>query len=510
MRKLKRNKQLLLLVIVAGIVFAFFQWTYPYHFFHKEQNLLFLWTKGQVLDYLEGPAWLAKLMGDFLTQFYYYIGGGPLIMALSLTTLLGLTKQVTKPLFGQWGAWLIAMTLFLWEGGRTCGLAYPLSSTLALMGGLAGAYVYNKIKEGKTWRQAMIATVIVILCAWCFGYGAWVCLLLILSSGLKAKRWQLVTVMTIILFFLPRTGAPATSWFDKPDFDREYLLALDTEFYFGRASKIKQLLEEERYLPLGSYYRNLYAATQDQLPQKLLSCYQPGPKGLFIPVGPESSYLSIQFANEVWFRLGDMTMTEHEAMLGMIFSPRHAGSRMIKRLAEINLINADTTATLKYLRLLDKTLCHHRWASIRMPGQETKMVLDWLKKKRALLPEEDRLRPVDDVSGSLRHLLAANPQNRMAYDYLICYDLLNKDIDSFETDYRPDLQTSRLYAEAALIGMARRNDIRPESLSRAQIPPQVLIDFNDYTKMYEDKDPALKEKYGKTYWFYYHFAETNK
>lgn len=32
-------------------------------------------------------------------------------------------------------------------------------------------------------------------------------------------------------------------------------------------------------------------------------------------------------------------MAEHCAMLSMIFSPRNSGSRMIKRLAEINLVN---------------------------------------------------------------------------------------------------------------------------------------------------------------------------
>lgn len=510
MRKLKRNKRPIALVAIAGAVFAFFQWAYPYHLFHKEQNLLFLWTRGEVLNYLEGPAWLANLTGDFLTQFYYYIGGGPLIMALSLTALSGLAERATQPLVGQWRARLLAAALLLWEGGRACGLAYPLSSTLALAGGLAGACLYDRIKGESPWRRAVTAMATVALCAWCLGYGAWACLLLILSSELKAKGWLPAATMTVALFLLPKEGAPATRWLDKPDFDREYLLALDTEFYFGRANKVKRLLEEERYLPLASYYRNLYAATRDQLPQELLAHYQPGPEGLFIPVGPESSYLAIQFANEAWFRLGDMTMTEHEAMLGMIFSPRQTGSRMIKRLAEINLINADTTATLKYLRLLDKTLCHRRWAEIRMPGQETEMVIDWLKRKRALLPKEDRLRPTDDVGGSLRHLLAANPHNRMAYDYLLCHDLLNKELEAFESDYRPNLQTNRLYAEAALVGLARRNDIRPETLSQARIPPQVLIDFEDYTRMYEAKDPTLKEKYGQTYWFYYHFAEIKR
>ena len=48
--------------------------------------------------------------------------------------------------------------------------------------------------------------------------------------------------------------------------------------------------------------------------------YQPASQGLFLPVAPHSTYLTIYAANEVWFALGDMTMAEHAAILGMIFS----------------------------------------------------------------------------------------------------------------------------------------------------------------------------------------------
>jgi len=39
--------------------------------------------------------------------------------------------------------------------------------------------------------------------------------------------------------------------------------------------------------------------------------YQPASQGLFLPVAPHSTYLTIYAANEVWFALGDMTMAEH-------------------------------------------------------------------------------------------------------------------------------------------------------------------------------------------------------
>lgn len=49
--------------------YVFFQTTYAYHFFYQEQNQLFLLSWTYCADYLHRPAWLASLVGDFLTQF---------------------------------------------------------------------------------------------------------------------------------------------------------------------------------------------------------------------------------------------------------------------------------------------------------------------------------------------------------------------------------------------------------------------------------------------------------
>ena len=71
-------------------------------------------------------------------------------------------------------------------------------------------------------------------------------------------------------------------------------------------------------------------------------------------------------------------MAEHAAILGMIFSPHHTGARAVKRLAEINLVNGDEAAAMKYLRLLQKTMCYRDWAERRIPGKQTAEVCQWL------------------------------------------------------------------------------------------------------------------------------------
>ena len=76
-------------VIWAIGCFAFLNFFYHYHFFYQEQNQLFLLTKDYVSSYLsDGPGWLARLTGHFLTQFYYYLFLGPAILTVPLLCIV--------------------------------------------------------------------------------------------------------------------------------------------------------------------------------------------------------------------------------------------------------------------------------------------------------------------------------------------------------------------------------------------------------------------------------------
>ena len=64
----------LLIALWGAVCWAFFQFCYPYHFFYQEQNQLFVLTRDEWYRYVsEGSGWLARWVGDFLTQFYYYL-----------------------------------------------------------------------------------------------------------------------------------------------------------------------------------------------------------------------------------------------------------------------------------------------------------------------------------------------------------------------------------------------------------------------------------------------------
>jgi hypothetical protein len=299
----------------------------------------------------------------------------------------------------------------------------------------------------------------------------------------------------------------------------EKALALASESYFENRKKVYQLTGEYN-LPntLATYYTNIALSQQGILPDRLLYYYQPFSEGLFLPVGPESNWVTIFFSSDVFFHLGDMNMAQHSAMLGMIFSPNHRSSRMVKRLAEINLVNNDATAARKYLRMLEATMFHRKWALAHekmLTGNADEY--PWLKAKRQQIPTKDTLRSSADYPAALHVLIESNPGNSYALDYLLCFYLLNKDVPSFgqtyDKWYKGKARPAKLYNEALLIKLAATNATQKEAAAYA-IPAETIKDFAEYTRIYEQSGAEdleqLRERFGKTYWFYYHFAQMEK
>ena len=299
----------------------------------------------------------------------------------------------------------------------------------------------------------------------------------------------------------------------RPDGISELAMGLAVESSLENWDRVAALAAEDRTSEVGTYYYNLANAMRGQLPDRLLDYYQPFERGLFLPVGEHSTPFVIGCAGDVWFALGDMVMAERDAMLGLIFSPAHKGSRYVRRLAETNLVTGDTEAASKFLRmLLDGPRRDRKWAEERLPGAWTPAVKRRIEGKRALLPALDVVHGMDQVPLILRLLLNANPGNRMALDYLLCYDLLTKDLDAFVGDYVPALTASRLYEEAMLIVLAAKGGMNEENLVRYHIAAETLERFNRFVTVYR-RDGGSGRNLGEfrnTYWYYFYYAVRNE
>lgn len=514
--------------LVAGIpavgCFLFFLLVYPYHNLLKEQLILFLHSPDYFLSYLDKPAWLTRYAGDMLTQCFIHPAGGAAIITVTLFIIWVLFRQLfrrfgTGHLTSSLLALIPAVTEFLFH----CGLHYPLSSTFSTLLALLALLGFTRLRSHNLylWLFFPAAALLYYLA----GHGiilftiAWS-----IYGILKRKRKWYYTLLPALaalafpllmrpVFLLTAEQAyrhpvkePLTL---KPDLTWKKILELDYESQREQWAKI--LLLAQRYKlhnRIASYYTNLALSQTGMMGEWLFHFYQPGPAGLFLPVSQLSTPLTIAFSNELFYRLGDMNMAQHAAMLGTIFSPDHRSSRLARRLTEVHIAIGDAPAAGKYLGLLEKTLFYRKWA---------RQAREQLSREdiplRAMIPSMDTVRLSDDYLTSLKFLLENNPDNTTARDYLLCFHLLNKDIPSFREAFDRwfDTKIERVpgvYAQALLVSLYQES--APDTLLRQyNIPAAAVNQFIEYTRSYEEAgglSAPLHDVYGNTFWFYYHFA----
>ena len=166
---------LLGLLVLLGS-FVFFQCFYTYHLYYREQTQLFLYTSEYLSTYFQHPAWLACITGDFLTQFFYYIGGGAAILALLLTLIYWLSWKALRNYLSNWLSLALGVGFAFWELLRNCEQNYLTSSTIALIGGI-GMFLLYALAAKSILKNRWLNLLVVIICLfagyWLFGYGAW-------------------------------------------------------------------------------------------------------------------------------------------------------------------------------------------------------------------------------------------------------------------------------------------------------------------------------------------------
>ncbi|MDR2810737.1 MAG: DUF6057 family protein [Tannerellaceae bacterium] len=509
-------------IIIGGVLavccFSFFQLVLPYHLFFKEEIQLFLLTGEYFLSYWNKPAGLACYVGDFLTQFFYLRGGGAVTLSLTLWVEYIVTVQVLQRLGWTRYAAFVALLPVAADGYLHGSLYYGLSASVSHLFVLFVFLLYTRIKK-PVWALAAGFLLIPFLYAAAGAACILFPVLALIYRWRKGERlWWYGVLPAVVAGVYPalvrpcylQTAAqayryPYPSVFPARQVDsgREAILSLVVEAGWGRWDEVSRRAEAAGLAhPIATYYAHIASSKQGRLAENLLNVYQPLSGGLFLPVNPQSDWLSICCSNDVFYYLGDMNMARHSAMLGMIFSPRHRSSRMLRRLTEIHLACGDTAIARKYLRMLDATLFHRRWARKH----------DTLAPQPQPILAQDTLRTASDYIVSLERLIESYPENNPAVDYLLCYHLLNKDIAAFTASYNRYRKAQggyipRLYSEALLIRLAAEKAPIQE-LQSYGIPHQVIVDFMDYTRLYEQNKGAsqpLRERFGNGYWFYYHF-----
>ncbi|MGM9698448.1 MAG: DUF6057 family protein [Prevotella sp.] len=473
-KNILRVEPYFVIFVLAIAVWAYCQNALSYSFFYKEQNQLFLMSADYLLTYFQRPAWAACLVGDFLTQFFYYMYAGAAIFA---TLILFLGATIYKAALGIVNnrpiALFVAMLGMGIETTFNFNPDFRISSLLCVQGGVASFLFYRLVDNCRITCRLLAMLVVAILSAWMFNFGFFVFVALVVllevSLVVRQKDNSIAAAGKVGYVFIPLCAAlllayyfasaaypvdpatcrsyPGVGKFGLPNPKVEQYLEVDNLYYFGRHDELIKVVEQmENPSEEVVFYYYLVMARRGLLPYKLRSI-TPVNLGTLYEIGPKSTPMEIKMVNELYFALGDMTLAEREALLSCVFSHDNRNVRMIKRLAEANLVAGDDEAAMKYLRILDKTLVYSKWSKVNRPGN----INASLKDLQRYAIKDDAIRLNANCRDVLTSLLKANPKNHIALDYLLCTDYLvgarEMFVSDMETYYIPHygMPTEEMY-----------------------------------------------------------------
>jgi hypothetical protein len=225
---------------------------------------------------------------------------------------------------------------------------------------------------------------------------------------------------------------------------------------------------------------------------------------------------------DVFLDLGVVNMAENaltECLEGL-------GSRpmVLQRLALINMVKGNSGSAKIYLGALSKTLFHAEGANNYLDRLQTDPNLagdEYIQHLRSLCLDKDV--PIYTLykEKTLLWLLERNSQNRMAFEYLMAWYMLNKNLGKFAQNLErlqdfnyPELPTH--YEEAAIIYIYGTG--KPLNLSGYQPSPQKRRQIEDFTRIinsdkYKGNKQAASEelakKYRNTYFYYFMYAPSD-
>lgn len=262
--------------------------------------------------------------------------------------------------------------------------------------------------------------------------------------------------------------------------------------------------------PMSVACLNLALAETGQLADNMFAYYQNGVEGLLPPFSRD--FISPLPTAEAYLALGMVNTAQRFIFEAQEAIPNYRKSaRMTKRLAETNIINGQYAVAAKYIRMLKKTLCYRSWAkkAETLLWNEQALKADpWVSDMRAKRYVKDFMFSDRETDQMLGLLFVHNHNNKMAFEYLMAWLLLQRDLEKFNKyypigRYADYTRIPTSYQEALVfIWTQSHNSFNGMPWSIEQPTMRAMADFGQrYTA--NPNDPALTSGYlGRTYWSY--------
>ena len=324
----------------------------------------------------------------------------------------------------------------------------------------------------------------------------------------KLQQSKVVMVLAYVLVIV-------ASWLGiKASFDEMTYALIDYDFLV-RTEQWDKIIEKaekkQATTPLSVSCVNLALSQKGQLADRLFEFYQNGGEGLF-PTFTRDMISPVSTA-EIFFRLGMVNDAERYMFEAQEAIPNYRKSaRLTRRIIECEIINGNYQVAAKLLRRLQKTLFYSNWANQMMAllGNEKAInqhpIYGKLRKYRE--KKQDFLFSDREMDQMLGLLFLNDNHNRMAYEYLVCYELLQRDMEKF-MQYYPlgrfvDYDHIPRSFQEILIGNWLKTHSDPRTIPYS-VDAQNVNNTLNFIQLYmqNPKDPQLSQQpYVSNAWHY--------
>lgn len=324
----------------------------------------------------------------------------------------------------------------------------------------------------------------------------------------KLQQSKVVMALSYVLVIV-------ASWFGiKASFDEMTYDLIDYDFLVRTEQWDKIIEKAEKKpatTPLSVSCVNLALSQKGMLADRLFEFYQNGGEGLF-PTFTRDMISPVSTA-EIFFRLGMVNDAERYMFEAQEAIPNYRKSvRLTRRIIECELINGNYQVAAKLLRRLQKTLFYSNWANQTMAllGNEKAInqhpVYGKLRKYRE--KKQDFLFSDQEMDQMLGLLFLNDNHNKMAYEYLMCYELLQRDMEKF-MQYYPlgrfvDYDHIPRSFQEILIGNWMKTHSDPRTIPYS-VDAQNVNNTLNFIQLYmqNPKDPQLSQQpYVSNAWHY--------
>lgn len=324
----------------------------------------------------------------------------------------------------------------------------------------------------------------------------------------KLQQSKVVIVLSYVLVIV-------ALWFGiKASFDEMTYELIDYDFQVRTEQWDKIIEKAEKKpatTPLSVSCVNLALSQKGMLADRLFEFYQNGGEGLF-PTFTRDMTSPVSTA-EIFFRLGMVNDAERYMFEAQEAIPNYRKSaRLTRRIIECEIINGNYQVAAKLLRRLQKTLFYSNWANqiMALLGNEKAInrhpVYGKLRKYRE--KKQDFLFSDREMDQMLGLLFLNDNHNKMAYEYLMCYELLQRDMEKF-MQYYPlgrfvDYDHIPRTFQEILIGNWMKTHSDPRTIPYS-VDAQNVNNTLNFIQLYmqNPKDPQLNQQpYVSNAWYY--------